>query len=151
MRWRPAQAGTACALALALCAGVLAQAQPATPSPTDDRFATAVLNAVNLHRQRHRLPPLQPAPWLAMLAAEHSARMAQLGGLSHAGFQTRFLRARRQACVENLAAGFRQAGQLVQGWQASPDHHQNLLDPRVQEAGVASVNGHVTWLACSAD
>ena len=157
MRWRPAPARARALSAgvLALCTAAVALAQPAAPAPapatTDVSFATQVLHAVNLHRQRHQLPALQPAPWLATLAAEHSAHMAQLGRLSHTGFQTRFLRARRQTCVENLAAGFRQADRLVQGWQASPSHHQNLLDPRVQDVGVASINGHVTWLACSAD
>jgi uncharacterized protein YkwD len=128
-----------------LCALGVAWAQP-----TDDDFANQVLTEVNRYRQDQQRQPLRPAPWLATLAAEHSAAMAQMGAITHAGFQTRFLRARRQTCVENLAAGFTRAGPLVAGWRASPDHHRNLLDTRVQEVGVASVNGHVTWLACSA-
>ena len=39
---------------------------------------------------------------------------------------------------------------MLAGWRRSADHHRNLLDARVQEVGVASVAGHVTWLACSA-
>lgn len=138
----------ALAWTLGLCSGAIALAQPA---PASDDLAAQVLAEVNRYRQAQRLPPLQAAPWLATLAAEHSADMARLGGLSHAGFQDRFQRARRQTCVENLAAGYSQASRLLAGWRGSPGHHQNLLDARVQEVGVASVNGHVTWLACSAD
>jgi len=145
------------ALAAALClcnmATALALAQPAAAraGADDDGFASQVLAEANRYRQAQQLPPLQAAPWLATLAAEHSAQMARLSGLSHAGFQDRFLGARRQTCVENLAAGFHQASRLVAAWRASASHHQNLLDGRVQDVGVASINGHVTWLACSAD
>ncbi|MES2715861.1 MAG: CAP domain-containing protein [Pseudomonadota bacterium] len=138
---------TSLAALLCLGAGTL-PAQPAAPDGDD--FAEQVLHEVNHYRQARQLPALRQAPWLATLAGEHSAHMARLGQLSHAGFQDRFLRARRQTCVENLAAGYSQARRLVAGWRASDSHHQNLLDARLQEVGVASVNGHVTWLACSA-
>ena len=116
----------------------------------DIMLAEQVLAETNAARQRHQLPPLQSAPSLAVLAAEHSATMARRGQLGHDGFDARFSRAQRMTCVENLAAGYRSAEQVVAGWHASPSHRQNLLDARVQEVGVASVAGHVTWLACSA-
>lgn len=147
---RPSHVGwlgaTAFASLLNLCCSAAAPAQP-----VGDDFATRVLAEANRYRQGHNLSVLQPAPALAALAAEHSAHMAQLGRLSHAGFQERFRRARRTTCVENLAAGFVDARPLVAAWRVSPSHHENLLDERVQDVGVASVAGHVTWLACSAE
>jgi len=148
---RPATRLHRCARTLLFCLGCSAgvSAQPARLS--DEDFAARVLAEANHYRQANNLPTLQPAPALAMLAAEHSSTMAQLGRLSHAGFHDRFRRARRITCVENLAAGFADARPLVAGWRASPSHHQNLLDARVQEVGVASEAGHVTWLACSSE
>ncbi|OGA97853.1 MAG: hypothetical protein A3E25_06005 [Burkholderiales bacterium RIFCSPHIGHO2_12_FULL_69_20] len=137
----------ACALAWAIHAN--AQPLPAD-APTDRDFAQQVLEAVNHHRLQQRLAPWQADPTLSEIAAGHSQAMARLGALSHAGFQTRFERAQRRVCVENLAARYRQADRLVAGWQASPGHGENLLDARVQQVGVASVGGYVTLLACSA-
>jgi uncharacterized protein YkwD len=144
------------ALAVAAVAGViawLATTAPASAADTagaaDTALAAQVLEAVNRYRATQQLPALQPAADLAALAAEHSDRMAQQRQLSHAGFQDRFVRARRQTCAENLAAGFTRAEPMLAGWRQSADHHRNLLDARVQEVGVASIAGHVTWLACS--
>jgi len=137
---------TASACLLALLAVQGARTQPARAD-----FATQVLDEANRYRRGQNLPPLLPSEPLAALAAEHSAEMARLGRLSHGGFQERFRRAGRMTCVENLAAGFTDARQLVAGWRASGSHHQNLLDARVHEVGVASVATHVTWLACSSE
>lgn len=135
-------------LALLACTTLAHAAEPA--GQADTALAAQVLDAANHYRSSHQLPVLQPSAALAALAAEHSQAMAQQRRLSHAGFHARFERARRQTCVENLAAGFSRAEPMIAGWQQSPDHHRNLLDARVQEVGVASVAGHVTWLACSA-
>ena len=146
----------ALALAMSLAATAVLAAPQATGSSAVPQLAMAdqvlgdqVLTEVNRFRAARQLLPLQPDPALAALAGEHSARMAQHGQLTHDGFPRRFERARRQTCVENLAAGYRQADRLVAGWATSGSHLQNLLDARVTEAGVASVAGHVTWLACS--
>lgn len=144
------------ALAAGLLAGCVAwlagtaSAQATDSSAADAALAAQVLDAVNRYREGQQLPALQPSATLAALATEHSSHMAQLRRLSHAGFNTRFERARRTTCVENLAAGFSRAEPMIAGWRQSPDHHRNLLDARVQDVGVASVAGHVTWLACSA-
>lgn len=144
------------ALAAGLLAGCVtwlagtASAQAADTSAADTALTEQVLSAVNRYREEQQLPALQPLPALASLAAEHSSDMAQQRRLSHTGFNGRFERARRTTCVENLAAGFTHAEPMIAGWRQSPDHHRNLLDARVQEVGVASVAGHVTWLACSA-
>jgi uncharacterized protein YkwD len=146
------------AVGLAACwiTGLMAWAAVAMParaadtaSAADTALAGQVHDAVNRYREAQQLPALQASAALAALAAEHSGHMAGLRRLSHAGFNERFERARRQTCVENLAAGFTRAEPMLAGWRVSPDHHRNLLDARVHEVGVASVAGHVTWLACS--
>ena len=116
----------------------------------DRALAELVIDVVNRYRAAQQLPALQPSAALTALAAEHSDNLARQHRLTHAGFHDRFERARRMTCVENLAAGFNRAESMLTGWRQSPDHHRNLLDARVQEVGVASVAGHVTWLACSA-
>lgn len=146
----PARRRSALAASLLAWLVTAAPAQPAGSSAADATLADQVLAAVNHYRVGAQLQALQPAADLAALAAEHSSQMAQQRQLSHDGFNSRFMRARRQTCVENLAAGFTRAAPMIDGWRLSADHHRNLLDARVQEVGVASIAGHVTWLACSA-
>lgn len=139
--------GLMCGLVWATGAG--AQPLPGEP-PAPADFAQQVLEAVNRHRVLQHLAPWQRDDALAAIAAEHSRAMARLGALSHQGFQARFERAQRRVCVENLAARYRQADRVVAGWVASPGHGENLLDTRVQQVGVAHVDGYVTLLACAA-
>ncbi len=112
-------------------------------------FARQVLDVVNQYRAQQGLPTLQPDATLETIAAEHSRDMAGLGRLSHAGFSDRFERARSVLCVENLAANFARPENLVEGWRNSPSHHKNLLEPRVRQVGLASVNGFVTLFSCA--
>jgi uncharacterized protein YkwD len=35
------------------------------------------------------------------------------------------------------------------GWQASPGHHRNLLEPKVARMGIATERSFVTFFACS--
>ncbi len=111
-------------------------------------FAELVLDRVNQYRARHALDPLRRDAALDWIASDHSRRMAQRGRVGHDGFAGRFEQARRASCVENLAADFDHADALVAGWRASPAHHANLLAPQVRWAGIASVAGYVTLLAC---
>jgi uncharacterized protein YkwD len=140
---------TALVVGAAMAADGLPVADPPAVSAADAALADQVVDAVNRYRASQQLQPLRPSADLAALAATHSAQLARLQRLTHAGFEQRFARARRQTCVENLAAGFTRAEPMIAGWRISPDHHRNLLDARVEEVGVASVAGHVTWLACS--
>lgn len=115
---------------------------------TADEYATRVLSAVNRYRESAGLPSLQTQPALRRLAAEHSSGMAQVRRPSHDGFARRFARAGGYVCVENVAQGFRVPEQVILGWRASPDHHRNLLEPRVRFVGVASEGSFVTFFAC---
>jgi len=145
-----ARSGQAAAIAVLLACLPATWPAKAADGAGDSALAEQVHEAVNSYRASQQLPALRLSAELAQLAAEHSQTLSARRQLTHAGFQARFERARRQTCVENLAAGFTRPEPMLAGWRQSADHHRNLLDARVQEVGVASVAGHVTWLACSA-
>lgn len=126
---------------------------PQTPARADETpdLAAAVLAEVNLYRSSRGLAPLIADARLQAIAQAHSQAMAQQGRLSHGGFQQRFDRSGARLCVENLAAGTLQPARVVAAWQRSPEHHRNLLEPRVQAAGVAATGSVVSLLACRFD
>jgi len=134
--------------ALALCLALLHT--PARPDDAPD-LAAAVLAEVNLYRASQSLAPLAADARLQAIAQAHSLAMAQQGRLSHGGFQQRFDRSGARLCVENLAAGTLQPARVVAAWRRSPEHHRNLLEPRVQVAGVAATGSVVSLLACRFD
>ena len=107
-----------------------------------------MLVAVNHYRGQRALAAWQPDEALVELALNHSRLMAGRSRPGHDGFDSRFQQARSRLCVETLAAGFNSADALVTGWRQSPTHDANLLEPKAHRAGVASVDGYVTLLAC---
>ena len=133
----------------------LAMAPP--PARADDPpaarpdLASAVLAEVNRYRVSRGLGPLAADARLQAITGAHALAMAQQGWLSHGGFQQRFDRSGARLCVENVAAGTLQPEQVVAAWRQSPEHHRNLLEPRVQVAGVASQGTVVSLLACRFD
>ena len=145
LRWPCTQA-----VAAALCLGSMAAQAPAAVGGDAAQavFAEQVLAAVNHYRSQQALAHWQPADALDDIALDHSRLMAERGKLGHDGFSSRFDRARSGLCVETLAAGFSHADALVAGWRQSTQHHANLLEPRARRAGIASVNGYVTLIAC---
>lgn len=138
---RPLRAALAWATALALLPAQAGAQAPALPQ--------ALLQAIDGYRAQQGLVPLQPDAELTALAEAHSQAMAQQRRLSHDGFPDRFAQAGRRLCVENLASGGRDAQVLLAAWQASPDHHANLVEPRVRQVGIALAGGYLTWLACT--
>ena len=143
---------TGCAAALVLCIAwsVPANAADTAQGSTLD-LAGAVLAEVNRYRINLGLQPLATDARLQAIAQEHTQVMAQQGRLSHGGFQQRLDRSGARLCVENLAAGTLLPAQLVAAWRRSPEHHRNLLEPRVQVAGVAATASVVSLLACRFD
>lgn len=114
-------------------------------------LAAAVLAEVNRYRSSQGLATLVADPRLQAITQAHSEAMAQQGRLSHGGFQQRFDRSGARLCVENLAAGTLQPARVVAAWRRSPEHHRNLLEPRVRSAGVAATGSVVSLLACRFD
>lgn len=115
-------------------------------APSD--LAWQLLDIVNRHRASQALPAWEPDADLALIATEHSRRMALRQQIGHDGFEARFAQARRRLCVENLAAGFDRAEPLLTAWLASPSHRDNLLAPRPRRVGLGHVEGYITLLAC---
>ena len=111
-------------------------------------LADAVFEAINQYRLQAGLSPWLADAALATIAAAHSQAQAAQGRLTHGGFQQRFAQTGAIRCVENLAAGYRQGQAVVDAWRASAQHHQNLLDPDIDRAGLASADGVVSMLAC---
>ena len=127
-------------------AHVSAQGQDGAPSSHYARHLAALINA---YRADRGLPPLELALELNALASEHSLQMAGQGQLSHAGFRDRFDRTGARICVENVGVNFPHAEAQLDGWRASPGHHRNLLEPKVERMGIAKSASFVTFFACS--
>ena len=136
-------------LTAAVAAGVAFAA--ASPPPTSPEAVEArILAAANDFRADNHLPPLTSNATLAAEARSFAAYLARTGSFSHTADGRdpgqRALAAGYDYCdlAENLADGSDEAGfdsdQLVRlfmsGWEASPGHRRNLLDPAAVESGV---------------
>lgn len=132
----------------ALALGLAPLAAWCAQTPLD--LAQGALQAINDYRMHQALPALQSDSVLEALAVDHSKAMAQRSRLSHDGFEARLDRAGRTLCVENLAARFDRPDALLKAWLASAGHRANLLEPQVQQVGIAAIDGYITLLACAA-
>jgi uncharacterized protein YkwD len=96
-------------------------------------------------------PPLTLSEALDGVALGHAADMAQnnyfdhedLAGQSPAD-RVRATGYREKLVGENIAYGPRTVEEVVQGWLDSPDHCENLMDPRFAEMGIAYATGRAT-------
>jgi cysteine-rich secretory family protein len=109
-------------------------------------------------RQQEGRPPVTPNPQLNAAAQDFATFMANSGQLSHtADGRTPEARARAQGydpCLiaENLASQYSSAGftaealarGFFEGWQQSPEHRANLLDPAVTETGIGAAHSETT-------
>ena len=117
-----------------------------TSMNNDERSAAAdLLQATNQDRSSHGLEPLHSNPELTKAAWEHARRMVASGTLSHQlpGEPDIIVRVRQvglhcSTVAENVAEA-PTADQINQEWMHSPPHRANLLDPRVNAAGIAIV------------
>ena len=123
-------------LSLALAASPVAAASP----------AETVLSAVNAARAKAGCQPLRMNAKLTAAAKAHAKAMAEQNFFGHAGkdgsrISSRIKRQgdRYRTAAENIAAGYRSAGQVVSGWLKSAGHRRNMLDCRMRETGIAVV------------
>ncbi len=93
-------------------------------------------------------PPVTLSVTLASVAQGHAADMAEHGYFEHqdltghspaqrvqgAGYQEKLV-------GENIAYGPKSIDEVVQGWLDSPDHCENIMDPRFAQMGVAYAPG----------
>ena len=139
------------ALVLTAVGGAIAFAAFAqAPAPSTAQVETAIAEASNGFRAENRLGPLTPNPLLAEEARRFAAYLASTGRFSHTA-DGREPGQRAQAAgydycelAENIAfeedsagiGGERLTRLFMSGWEASPGHRRNLLDPNVTETGV---------------
>lgn len=111
-------------------------------------LAQQVVDLTNAYRVAAGCAPLTVSSQLAAAAAAHSQDMAQNNFFSHTGSDgsTPWDRIRRTgysygSAAENIAAGYRTAEDVVQGWYNSTGHRQNMLNCNLREIGVAYADG----------
>lgn len=127
--------------------GVRAVAGLADPAEA----ARRVVALTNAFRRQQNLQPTGPAPQLASAARYFADFMARTGKFSHSADGSEpAARAKRFgyeycAVAENIAYVFSSEGtdtgelarRVVEGWQNSPGHRANMLNPNVTETAVA--------------
>lgn len=75
--------------------------------------------------------------------------MAETKALSHSGFEARFAKSGRRLCLENVGWNYPTPEEQVAAWRLSKGHDRNMLHPTISRAGVARVDGYVTFFACN--
>lgn len=136
-----------------------AQVSASSPATVDTRNAGAdtaeaarrVVISTNEFRRQENLPRTGHAPQLASAARYFADFMARTGKYGHSADGTEpAARAKRfgyDYCIvaENIAQLYRSDGmatselatRLFNGWQDSPEHRKNMLEPHVTESAVA--------------
>ena len=142
-----------------------APSPPAPPAPTAPRTpsaptaaladrALALVNEARARGARCGTHTFSPAPPLALsgtlgtvayghaadMAAHHYFEHADLAGQTPAD-RVRATGYREKLVGENIAYGPQTVDEAVQGWLHSPDHCENLMDPRFAEMGLAFAAG----------
>lgn len=143
--WLP---GVVAALLAAAPAAPLTAAIDRGEASADPHYLLELAQRINGFRQAHGLAPLVPAADLVVLASQHSRSMDHQRELTHQGFRQRYQRAASRVCVENLGWNYPTPEGLMEGWQGSPAHLRNLLEPRVARMGLAASGDYVTFFAC---
>ena len=107
---------------------------------------TAVLVIVNAERAKAGCKPLTVDPPLAAAARKHSADMAARDYFSHTTpdgvtFSQRIdAEGYRWSFVgENIAAGQRNATEVMKAWMNSPGHRANILNCQFRNIGIGVV------------
>jgi uncharacterized protein YkwD len=119
--------------------------------------ATRALQLVNEARARGArcgdrafapAPPLRLSQTLGGVAFGHADDMAKHNYFKHEDLMGRSPADRVRAVGyqeklvgENIAYGPKSAEEVVQGWLDSPDHCENIMDPRFAEMGIAYAAG----------
>ena len=123
-------------------------------------IAFDMIDAVNKARSQGRqcgqtfydaVPPLRWSSKLADAAHEHSLDMARNDHFNHEGTDGSSVgsRIRRQgyspvAWGENIAAGYPNVEEVVQGWLESPGHCSNIMSKHYEEIGASFAENNST-------
>ncbi len=136
---------------------VLGSVNVAPASAQAPLLATRALQLVNAVRARgarcgeHSFgpaPPVKLSQTLATVAFGHADDMAKHNYFEHedlAGHspadRVRAVGYHEKLVGENIAYGPKSADEVVQGWLDSPEHCENIMDPRFVEMGIAYATG----------
>jgi uncharacterized protein YkwD len=134
---------SAVVVVVALLATTASAAAPA------DTFVDDLARRINAYRAEKGAAPLAIDERLTQLAREHSAAMAKAGAMTHDGFDKRYRASGFRRCVENVGWNLPTPQAQLAGWQHSPPHDRNLVDPHLKAMGLAERGRYVTFLACA--
>jgi uncharacterized protein YkwD len=132
---------------------VRATTQPPV-TPAQASRALTLVNDVRAHGTRCGNRSFAPAPPVVLsgtlggVAFGHAADMAVHGYFEHQDLtgqspadRVRAVGYREKLVGENIAYGPQTVEEVVRGWLDSPDHCENIMDPRFAEMGIASAAG----------
>jgi uncharacterized protein YkwD len=134
------------ALGMMISLLIVAQASAAgTYRPSRDAVDAAVI--ISRFRGEHGLGPVRPDAKLSTMARVQAEAMAAAGIMTHdvaGAFPRRVEKAGLGSvtAAENIAAGFPSLLSVIEGWQKSEGHRDNLLIPAVTRIGIVRVQGH---------
>lgn len=96
-------------------------------------------------------PALQLSSVLAGVALRHAADMARHGYFEHTDSRgespadrVRAVGYKERLVGENIAYGTESIDETIKGWLDSPDHCENIMDPRFTEMGIADAVGRTS-------
>lgn len=120
---------------------------------SDRDYSRAILNPdaardqINAYRKSKGLKPLKLDAELSSAAKTHAQDLAKWDRISHYGSDgsnpwDRVKRAGYNAklAAENVGTGQTTFEEVLKGWQNSPGHNKNLLQPDAQHIGIALVH-----------
>jgi uncharacterized protein YkwD len=126
-------------------------------TPAQAARALALVNDVRArgtrcgNRSFAPVPPVALSGTLGGVAFGHATDMAVHGYFEHQDLsgqspadRVRAVGYREKLVGENIAYGPQTVEEVVQGWLHSPDHCENIMDPRFAEMGIASAAGRTT-------
>jgi uncharacterized protein YkwD len=110
-----------------------------SPAASEEGTAAAMISS---YRAANGLGPVKPDPQLTAAARQQAEAMAARGVMSHdvAGDFASRMRAMgivHVAAAENIGAGFHSVAAVLEGWQKSAGHRENLLMPNATRIGLA--------------
>jgi uncharacterized protein YkwD len=136
---------------VAMAAGFLALSAPAADEKGEPKLSKEeklLIELTNKARAKEKLPPVKVNAILVQAARSHSANMVKQRKLEHELDGKRVdkrlddLKYDWVNCGENIG-NFNQlalVNELFDGWMKSPVHRKNILDPNVDEIGIAIVH-----------
>jgi uncharacterized protein YkwD len=116
-----------------------------------DEIRSRVLELVNTTRALSGNAPLRSQPQLTRSAQTHSDAMALRGILSHDGWIDFIFAAgfEGNSIGENIAYGYTAPESVMRGWNSSPGHYANIVNPSFQVIGIGcttDAHGAVWWV-----